>query len=65
MVTTMNRQVKTGFDAKKDGMTLEVVKECRYFGKLYRAGEVIAMSKSEARRLLATLKDSFRIKVVD
>lgn len=54
-----NRQINTGFSQNDQKMILEVKKDT---GKL-KAGETVEVTKSEARRLLATHKDIYKIQV--
>jgi len=61
---TLNRQINTGFNASKDQkIELEATKETQHNGKTLAAGEVVQVSKSEAKRLLATSKGTFRIRM--
>ncbi len=62
-MNTSNRQVTTNFNERREmPMTIEVLKDTRYYGKLYRAGQEIEVSRSEAKRLMTVSREYFRIK---
>ena len=50
-MTTKNRQITTNFNQKEQGIILENIK----------TGKMTTVTKSEARRILATEKTSYRI----
>lgn len=61
---TMNRQITTGFNASHEQLIeLEALKDTKHDGKPIKAGEVVRVSKSEAKRLLTSAKDTFRVSI--
>lgn len=59
---SLDRQIKTGHNAKHIGMILEAVEEVSIGNKTLAPGETIEVTKSEARRLLASTK-KLRVKI--
>ena len=61
---TLNRQIKTDFNNALEGnMQLEAIRNGIYAAKSVKAGEVITVTKSQARRILAIHKGLFKIKI--
>lgn len=61
-MTTNNRQVDTKFNSKQS-IDLEVVRSGIYGGKEVKGGDIIKVSKTEAKRILTIHKGLFRIKI--
>lgn len=59
----MNRAIKTGIDEAQASqmMTLEALADTNHSGRALAKGELVTVSKSEARRLLTVRKNHFRI----
>lgn len=63
-MNTLNRQIRTDHNAQADSsIELEVVRAGVYQGKKLETGEVVTVSKSEARRILTIHKGLFKIKI--
>ena len=63
MTLINDRMVGSGFNERAEApMTLLVLKETRYYGKLVRVGEEVKVSRSEARRLLSSAKGYFEVR---
>ncbi len=62
MVTTLNRQIKTGHN-QNTMMKLEALQDLKRpaQNKVIKAGDVIEVSRSEGRRLMATCKGMYRV----
>lgn len=60
-MTTTNRQINTGFNPAESKMKLKVLNSGHILGRKVEAGEVIEVTKSEARRLMATDKKMFKV----
>lgn len=60
-MVTSNRSINTGFDPKKQTITLETLQSGEYNGKKFAAGETIEVSRSEAKRLITQNKQLFKI----
>lgn len=60
---TLNRQVRTDFNKDSSSIELEVVRAGIYAGKNITAGEIVKVSKSEAKRILTIHKGLFKIKI--
>lgn len=56
-MVTSNRSIQTKHSPQQEGMKLRVLRDVKSFKK----GAVIEVSKSEARRLMATLEKAFEI----
>lgn len=55
-MTTSNRSINTGFAPEQKGMTLRAKEDIKILGKDLKAGETIEVTRSEARRILASTK---------
>ena len=63
-IITSNRQINTGFNKSQDEtMDLEVTRAGIFKGKETKVGDVISVSKSEAKRILVIHKGLFKIKI--
>lgn len=58
---TKNRAITTGFNSNEQKIELEVLKDVTRDGTKIPAGERVLVSRSEAKRLLTTAKDFYRI----
>ena len=65
MTTSKNRSINTrnnNGEIDSQMITLEVIHDTKHNGSEVKAGETITVSKSEAKRLIAVAKSSYRIK---
>lgn len=58
-----NRQINTDFNSDSEGMVLVFKKKGIFEGKEFRQGDTIIVSKSKAKRLLSSAKDTYSILV--
>ena len=56
-MVTSNRSINTGHAPEQKGMKLEVLRDVKSFKK----GTVIEVTRSEARRLMATVEKGFKV----
>lgn len=61
MVTSKNRSINTGHSPEQQMIVLEFIRDGKFSGKNYKAGDTIKCTKSEARRFLAIDKSMLRI----
>jgi len=57
-----NRAINTGHSPQQKGMTLEALDDVKVFGRELKSGEMIEVTRSEARRILLSTK-KMRVKV--
>lgn len=59
-----NRQISARFDSSKQTITLEAMGECSFSGKALKKGDTFEVSRSEAKRLMRSNAQLFRVAMV-